>query len=215
MADAMLMVDGCGMTRMCSSMAGGCEQPLSTLRQTDRAIYDEKEALAGIKKRDHTRREIVVEDDLLRGVSNGWQGEKTLVVAMDASALSDRLTILSFRGVYRGCGLRVAWTITKGEQEGAWRPHWERMLRQLAEAVPTDGTGDVMADRGFSAAWWFRAIQANGWHPFLRVTKGLSFRGRSEEVWGTVGERVKKPGREWKGAWWFAGKRERKSRSRS
>ncbi len=28
-----------------------------------------------------------------------------------------------------------------------------------------------MADRGLYAAWLFEAIQANGWHPFLRVKK--------------------------------------------
>lgn len=77
------------------------------------------------------------------------------------------------------------------------------MLRLLAEAVPVDWTVDVMADRGLSAAWLFRAIQAKRWHPFLRVKKGLGFRGEGQEVFGQVGERVKRPGREWKGtgAW--------------
>lgn len=98
MADGMLMVDGCGMTRMCSSVSELRGQPRKTLRQRYREISDEKEAKAGVKKRQQKRREIMVEEhcaDLLRGVLNGWQGENILVLAMDASALSDRLTILS------------------------------------------------------------------------------------------------------------------------
>ncbi len=33
--------------------------------------------------------------DLLRGVIKGWEGEKTLVLALDASTLTDRFTVLS------------------------------------------------------------------------------------------------------------------------
>ncbi len=56
-----------------------------------------------------------------------------------------------------------------------------------------------MADRGLYAAWLFEAIQANGWHPFLRVKKNLTFRQEGEESFGPIGQRVKKPGRRWKG----------------
>jgi len=202
MAFAMVMADGCGMTRMCSYMAELSGQPMNTLRQKYREVYYEKEAKAGVKKRGDKRREIVVEEhfaDLLAGVIQRWQGEHTLVLAMDASALGDRLTILSFSVAYRGCCIRVGWTIMPGKQEGSWRPHWERLLRVLAEAVPTAWTVYVMADRGLYAAWLYRAIQANGWHPFLRVKKGLGFRAQGEDAFSAVGERVKKPGREWKG----------------
>ena len=128
MAYAMLMVDGCGMTRMCSYLSALSGQSMNTLRQKYREISYEKEAKAGVKKRQKKRREIVVEEhfaDLLRGVLKQWQGEQTLVLAMDASALSDRLTILSFSVAYRGCAMRVAWTILPGGEEGEWRSHWE------------------------------------------------------------------------------------------
>jgi hypothetical protein len=77
----------------------------------------EKEAKAGVKKRQQKRREIMVDEhfaDVLRAVITRWQGEKTLVLAMDASALGDRLTILSLSIQYRGCAMRVAWTILPG-----------------------------------------------------------------------------------------------------
>src|SRR2546421_11183365 len=171
---AMLMVDGCGMTRMCSYLSELLGQAMNTWRQKYRESYDEKEAKAGVKKGRCKRREIVVEDlfaDLLRGVLIHWQGPKTLVLALDASALTDRFTVLSISVVYRGCGIRVAWTMQEGHQEGEWRPHWERMLTLLAEAVPAEGEGLVMADRGVYAPWRFSAVQAQGMPTFLRAKK--------------------------------------------
>lgn len=198
MAFAMWMGEGCGMTRMCSARAACTGQPMQTRRHTEREMDDEKAAKAGGKRGQKRRREVHVEEhvaDLLRGVINRWQGAHLLVLAMDASALADRVTIRSFSVVSRGCAIRVAWTLTAGGEEGAWRPHGERVLRVLAEAVPTDGGVCVMADRGRDAAWLVRAIQANGWHPFVRVTKGLGIRAAGEDV----GERVTRPGREGKG----------------
>ncbi len=171
MVFAMLMVDGCGITRMCSYLSELLGQATTTLRQKYREMYYEKEAKVGVKKGRCKRRELVVEElfaDLLRGVLKDWQGAKTLVLALDASTLSDRLTVLSISVVYRGCGMRVAWTILPASVEGAWRPHWERMLTLLAQAVPSEWQVLVMADRGLYAAWLFSAIQAQGWHPFLR-----------------------------------------------
>src|SRR5437588_386326 len=202
MVFAKLMVDGCGMTRMCSYLSELLGQAMSTLRQKYREIYYEKEAKAGVKKGRFKRREIVVEDlfaALLRGVLRDWQGPKTLVLALDASTLTDRFTVLSISVVYRGCGIRVAWTMQEGHQEGEWRPHWERMLTLLAEAVPAEWKVLVMADRGLYAPWLFEAIQAKGWHPFLRVKKALSFRAEGQQAFGAIGKRVKRTGREWKG----------------
>ena len=199
---AMLMVDGCGMTRICSYVSELLDQAMNTLRQKYREIYYEKEAKAGVKQGRCKRRELVVEElfaDLLRGVLKDWQGPKTLVLALDASTLSDRLTVLSISVMYRGCGIRVAWTILPGAGEGAWRPHWVRMLTRLSEAVPSEWQVLVMADRGLYAAWLFRAIQAQGWHPFLRVKQTLSFQAEGESTFREIGTRVKRLGREWKG----------------
>jgi hypothetical protein len=202
MVSAMLMVDGCGMTRMCSFLSELLGTSMKTLRQNYREISDEKEAKAGVKKRGRKRREIVVEEhcaDLLRGVLKQWQGPKTLVLALDGSTLTDRCDVLSISVVTRGCGIRVAWTILQGHQEGEWRPHWERMLSQLGSAVPAEWTVLVMADRGVSAPWLCEAIQANGWHPLLRVKGSLSFQEEREARVEPIGQRAKKAGRRWKG----------------
>lgn len=71
MVYAMLMIDGCGMTRMCSFLSELLGKPMNTLRHKYREIYYEKEAKAGVKKRGRKRREIVVEEhfaDLLAGM---------------------------------------------------------------------------------------------------------------------------------------------------
>ena len=59
---AMLMVDGCGMTRICSYVSDVLGQAMNTLRQKYREIYYEKEAKAGVKKGRCKRRELVVEE---------------------------------------------------------------------------------------------------------------------------------------------------------
>ena len=212
MVYAMLAVDGCGMTRICSYLSELLGQAMNTLRHKYREIYYEREAKAGVKAGRRKRREIVVEDhfaDLLRGVLREWQGEKRLVLALDASTLTDRFTVLSISVVYRGCGIRVAWTMLEGHQEGEWRPHWERMLGQLRGSVPAEWMVLVMADRGLYAAWLFQAIQANGWHPFLRVKQKLSFRAEGEKTFGGIGERVRRTGRGWKGRGEWSEKGER------
>ena len=207
MVYGMMMTDSCGMTHLCSYLSDVLGKPMNTLRQKYREMYYEKEAKAGVKKRQCKRRELVPEEvfaDLLAGVLKGWKGERTLVLALDASTLTDRFTVLSISVVYRGCGMRVAWTMQQGHQEGEWRPHWERMLKILAKAVPPEWTVLVMADRGLYAPWLYRAIQANGWHPMLRVKKSLSFRERGETTWSSIGRRVKRAGHGWKGVGMWA-----------
>src|SRR5437763_1503568 len=120
---AMLMVDGCGMTRICSYVSELLDQAMNTLRQKYREISYEKEAKAGVKQGRCKRRELVVEElfaDLLRGVLKDWQGPKTLVLALDASTLSDRLTVLSISVLYRGCGIRVVSDIPLSQAKTGW-----------------------------------------------------------------------------------------------
>jgi hypothetical protein len=52
------------------------------------------------------------------------------------------------RGVYRGGARPVAWTVLPAHQPGAWRREGLRWLRQGRPAIPAEGTGLVLADRG-------------------------------------------------------------------
>jgi hypothetical protein len=192
-----LMLDECGITGLSHGLAKIEQVPAKRQRQRLREFYYEAEAKRGKK-----RREVDVQrcfPDLLRGVLQGWEGKKELALAMDASTLGERFTVLSISVVYRGCGIPVAWKIIKAGQKGAWRPHWEELLAALEGVVPPDWKVIVMADRGLYAAWLYQAIQRLGWHPMLRVKEDLSFRAEGEENWRSVGQRVKRRGRGWKG----------------
>jgi hypothetical protein len=193
----MVMFNGGGLTRLSHGLAEIEQVPAGRLRQRLREFYYEAEAKRGKK-----RREVKVEAcfaDLLRSVLRGWQGKKELALAMDASTLGERFTVLSLSVVYRGCGIPIAWKIIKAGQEGEWRPYWEGLLAALEGAVLPDWKVIVMADRGLYAAWLYQAIVKLGWHPMLRVKEDLSFRTTGEESFSPMGMRVKRHGRGWKG----------------
>jgi hypothetical protein len=193
----MVILDGCGMTRLSNGLAKIEQVPVNRLRQRLREFYYEAEAKRGKK-----RREVDVQPcfgDLLRGVLRGWQGKQELALALDASTLGERFTVLNISVMYRGCGIPVAWRIVRAMEEGEWRPYWEEMLASLAGIVPQDWMVIVMADRGLYAAWLYRAIQRLGWHPMLRVNESLSFRAQGEESFNPMGTRVERRGRGWRG----------------
>lgn len=134
-----LLFNRCGLTRLSHGLAEIEQVPAGRLRQRLREFYYEAEAKRGKK-----RREVKVEAcfaDLLRAVLQDWEGKKELVLAMDASTLGERFTVLSISVMYRGCGLPVAWKIIRAGQEGEWRPYWEGLLATLEGVVPGEGTG--------------------------------------------------------------------------
>ena len=121
---------------------------------------------------------LVVEEcfgSLLRWVLCCWQGTQ-LALALDATTLGSRFTVLAISVVYRGCAIPVAWTILPATPRHAWRRHWLQMLRQLRPALPRGWTVIVLADRGLYARWLFGRIVRLGWHPLLRINTGGTFR---------------------------------------
>ncbi|HEU5430865.1 MAG TPA: hypothetical protein VFU81_04330 [Thermomicrobiales bacterium] len=51
----------------------------------------------------------------------------------------------------------------------------ERLLALLAPAVPSAMTVVVMTDRGLWSPRLWRSIQANGWHPLMRIRPDATF----------------------------------------
>jgi DDE family transposase len=193
----MVMLDGCGITRLSNGLAKIEQVPANRLRQRLREFYYEAEAKRGKK-----RRAVDVQScfsDLLRGILREWEGRPELALALDASTLGERFTVLSISVMYRGCGIPIAWKIIPAMQEGEWRSYWEEMLASLVGIVPQDWMVIVMADRGLYAAWLYRGIQRLGWHPMLRVKEDLSFRAQGEENFSPMGMRVGRRGRGWRG----------------
>ncbi len=137
----------CGLTTVAAFLAGLVDRREDALRQQLREWCYEAQA-----KRGRKRQALEVTTcfaPLLRWVLTWWDPtERRLVLALDATTLGQRFTVLAIAVVYRGTAIPVAWTIVRATQPGAWRPHWERMLDQLQGSVPADWLVLVTADRG-------------------------------------------------------------------
>ena len=125
--------------------------------------------------------------------------ERRLALALDASTLGERWTVLSISVVIRGCAIPVAWKVIGAHAKGSWRPYWEELLDCLKGSVPADWQVVVLADRGLSARWLYTAIVACGWHPFLRLNLGVKARAQGEEEFDWISRWVPVPGAKWQG----------------
>jgi len=145
-----------------------------TIRAQLRDWYRDAKDKSGAK-RGRTRRSLEVARCFapLRCWVVAWTAPpcRHLALAMDASTLGQRFTILSISVVVRGCAIPVAWRVVEATRAGAWRPHWEALCGSLQGSVPADGTVLVLADRGLYARWLFPTMPALGWHPFLRINR--------------------------------------------
>lgn len=192
----MVLGRSCAISAVAAFLAVALGQPVNTLRQRPREFCWEGPAKAG----EH-RQEIVVETcfvSLLRWILSRWQGTQ-LALAIDATTLGDRFVVLTVSVVYRGCAIPVAWTILVAGEKRAWRQEWLRMLRLLRPAVPPNWTVLVLADRGLYARWLFRRIVRLGWHPFLRINLGGTFRPACWSSFWPLTTFVPQPGMSWQG----------------
>lgn len=171
----------CGQTSVVAVVAALLGQSEGTVRQRLREWCYAAEDKAGSRRGVH-RREVEVAAcfaPLLRWVLSWWgpHEEHRLALALDASSLGARFTVLALSVLYRGCAIPVAWVVVRAQEPGAWRPQWEGLLRQMRGSVPDDWLVVTLADRGLYAPWLYEAIVACGWHPFLRInsrpTSGL------------------------------------------
>ena len=115
------------------------------VRQPWRECCDEATATRGTQ-----RCALAVEPcfvPLRRWVVDQWEGTP-LALALEATTLGTRLTVLAIRVVSRGCAIPGAWTVLAATAPQAWRREWWRMLRQGWRAVPRAWTVLVLADRG-------------------------------------------------------------------
>jgi hypothetical protein len=122
-----------------------------------------------------------------------------LALALDATTLGTRFTVLAISVVYRGCAIPVAWTILPANQPRAWRREWLRRLRTWRPAIPRDWTVIVWADRRLYAGWLFRRIVRLGWHPFLRINAGGTFRPTGHGHFSPLTTFVPHVGSGWRG----------------
>jgi hypothetical protein len=122
-----------------------------------------------------------------------------LALALDATSLGERWTVLAVSVLVRGCAIPVAWKVLPAHAKGSWRPYWERLLNQLAGSVPSDWLVVVLADRGLYARWLYEAIVRCGWHPFLRINLGVKVRPVGTTQFDWLSRWVPQAGTRWQG----------------
>ena len=193
----MVLARSCALTAVGQLLAAGMQRKEQTVRQQLREWYSDVPRKRGAK-----RQALRVETcfaPLLGWVVSWWQGTQ-LALAIDATTLGQRFVVLAVSVVYRGCAIPVAWVILPAGAKHAWRREWLRLLRRLHRAIPRDWTVIVLADRGLYAPWLFRRITRLGWHPFLRINTGGTFRPQGQVRGVSLKTLVPQPGTTWQGS---------------
>src|SRR4029434_4891406 len=150
----MVLARSCALTAVSAFLATWLHRKEDTVRQQLREFCYEATA-----KRGTARQELVVETcfaPLLAWVVDQWEGTQ-LALALDATTLGTRFTVLALSVVYRGCAIPVAWTVLAATATHAWRREWLRMLRQGRPAVARS-----WALLGLGCA--VRVRSPGGWH---------------------------------------------------
>lgn len=187
-----------GISQISALLALVLHQQEGTVVQRLREWYLE----AQFKSGDH-RRDLEVAScfaPLLRWIVQGLGGSsRQLALALDATSLGERWTVLAISVVVRGCAIPVAWKVLPAHAKGSWRPYWESLLNHLAGSVPDDWLVLVLADRGLYARWLYQAIVRCGWHPFLRLNLGVKARPVGAEQFDWLSRWVPQVGMGWQG----------------
>lgn len=198
-----VLAQRCGLTQVAVVLAYLLGRREASVREQVRDTYREATAKGGTK-RGGKRRTVDVTTcfaPLLRWVVALLPPTCTqLALAMDATTLGQRFTVLSIHVVIQGCAIPVAWHIVRATAKGAWRPHWETLFAHLDGAIPPDWTVVVAADRGVYATWLFTTITALGWHPLLRINRLGTYCPDGQTTFRPLSQVVTKGGRPWKGA---------------
>ncbi len=194
----MVIAKSCGITLVCAALSlqvGSSEKSL--LQRLREWCYG-----ADDKKGDK-RRELDVSTcfaPLLQWILALWPADQPrLALALDATTLKKRFTVLVISVVYRGCAIPVAWKVVGAEQKGAWEPHWLNLLEKLAGCVPEHWTVIVLSDRGLYAPWLYAKIVELCWHPFMRINKQGHFRPLGEGTFRSLASAAPVVGSAWCG----------------
>ncbi len=163
---AVTLVQSCGISHVAYFLACLLGQEENTVRQRLRETVYESEQKRGAHRRDVDV--VLCFAPLLSWVLTVWRSpEAKLCLALDATTLRQTFTVLSISVLVGRCAIPIAWTVLPATQPGAWKPHWQGLLRSVH--VPSELTVLVMADRGLYAKWLFAEIVACHWHPMLRI----------------------------------------------
>jgi hypothetical protein len=169
----LVLAHACGLSVVVVHLAPLLGRAANTVRQRLREFYQPAH-----KKRGRNRTQLdpaTCCGPLVRWVTAGWS-DRRVALALDATTLGERLTILTAAIVYRGCAVPVAWAVLPGNTPGAWHPHWVALLTRVGAALGGGWQVVVLTDRGLESPALFEAIRGLGMHPLMRVKVCGKFR---------------------------------------
>jgi len=192
----MIVARSCSLTAVAWAWVPILQQKFYTVRERLRDLYREAPAKAGTH-----RSELDLSTcwaPWLAWVVEGWHSNQ-LALALDATTLGQRFTVLAVSVLYRGCAVPVAWKILKAATPHAWEPEWKTLLSHFQQRVPADWKVIVLADRGLYAKWLFDAIVDLHWQPLLRIKNYGNFRPEGWHHWMGMTQIVTRVGQRWQG----------------
>jgi hypothetical protein len=192
----MIIARSCSLTAVAWAWVPILKEKFFTVRERLRDLYREAPAKAGTHRCDLDLKTCWA--PWLAWVVDGWHG-KQLAVALDATTLGQRFTVLALSVLYRGCAVPVAWKVLKATEPHAWQPEWKTLLSHFRKVVPSDWNVIVLADRGLYAKWLFQAITALGWHPLLRINTQGQYRPQGWYHWAALKDLVTGVNQRWQG----------------
>jgi hypothetical protein len=191
-----ILADRCGLSSVALMLVRVLGVPYLTIRSRLQEFYQPASAKSGTRRRDLDV--TICFAPLITWALKGWPSNH-LALALDATSLGDRFTVLSLSILYRGSACPVAWKIMQANVRHAWKPEWIALLQLVHRLVPAGWTVVVLTDRGLYARWLFHQIVALGWHPLMRITSKSTFRKNGSRTVVPVTALVPKPGQRWKG----------------
>jgi Transposase DDE domain len=191
-----VLTRSCGLSQVSVLLALLLGQQEETLRQRLREWYYPAQDKAG--KQRCTLEVATCFAPLLGWVLAWWPDEQQeLALALDATTLGQRFTVLCVSVLVRGCAIPVAWKVLAYNQKGSWQPYWQTLLAHLEGVIPADWTVLVLADRGLYAPWLYRQIVAQGWHAFLRINVGAKACLQGSDRWEWISHWLPAAGEQW------------------
>ncbi len=115
----MIVARSCSLTAVPWAWVSILKVKFYTVRERLRDLYHEAPAKAGKQ-----RSELDLSTcwtPWLKWVIEGWHS-KQLALALYATTLGERFTVLAVSVLYRGCAVPVAWKIVKATEPHAWEP---------------------------------------------------------------------------------------------